>query len=76
MSTVERLLQEARALPLTDQIKLSELIAQEAREAELEARRALIEQTIGSMAGLLPSVDEYLAEKHMELEAEFKREKQ
>ncbi len=75
MSTIERLLQEARALPLTDQIKLSELIAQEARAAEIEARRAAVEDALGSMAGLLPSVDEFLAEKHAELERELKREK-
>lgn len=75
MSTIERLLQEARALPLTDQIKLSELIAQEARAAEIEARRAAVEDALGSMVGLLPSVDEFLAEKHAELERELKREK-
>jgi hypothetical protein len=36
------------------------------------ARRAAIHQARGSMKGLLPSVDEFLAEKHAELEQEDK----
>ena len=74
MSTAERLLQEAKMLPPVEQLWLSEMIAQEARASEIEARRAAVEQAFGSMAGILPSVDEFLAEKHAELEQELKRQ--
>jgi len=76
MSTVERLLQEARELPPAEQIRLSELLAQEVRKAEMETRREAIRQAKGSMVGLLPSTEEFLAEKHAEIEKELKREEQ
>lgn len=68
--TFERVLQEARMLPPPDQLRLSELLAQEARTTDAEARREAVRRAKGSMRGMLPTTEQFLAEKHAELERE------
>jgi hypothetical protein len=68
MSTVEKILQEARELSLAERKRLSELLADETRAAEHSLREETIRQAMGSMAGLLPSTKDFLADKHAELE--------
>ena len=65
--TFEQVLQVARMLPPPEQMRLSEMLAQETRVFDMEARREAIRQAKGSMAGLLPSTDQFLADKHTEL---------
>jgi hypothetical protein len=68
MSTVEKLLNEARKLPLGDRKRLSELLAEETRAAEQSEREKAIRSAKGSMAGLLPSTEDFLAEKYAEID--------
>jgi hypothetical protein len=70
MSTVEKILQEARELSLAERKRLSQLLAEETRAAEHSVREETVRQAMGSMAGLLPSTDAFLADKHAELEHE------
>ncbi len=72
MSTLESLIQAAQALPYTEQQKLIEALHLEAMPDDRAARFAAIRQARGSLKGILPSVDEFLAEKHFELEREGK----
>lgn len=72
MSTLESLIQAAQALPYAEQQKLIEALRDDAASDDQAARREAIRQARGSMKGILPSVDEFLAEKHMELEREDK----
>ncbi len=73
-SLVESLLAEALMLSALDQVRLCKLLIQAARAAEIEVRREAIRRAKGSMAGLLPSTAEFLAEKRAELEAEMSEE--
>ncbi|MGH9833049.1 MAG: hypothetical protein ACREBD_19905 [Blastocatellia bacterium] len=73
---VESILANVRMLPLRDQVRLCKLLVQEASAVEIEARHEAIRQAKGSMAGLLPSTMEFLAEKHAELEAEMSEARQ
>ncbi|MBI3425019.1 MAG: hypothetical protein HY011_18950 [Acidobacteria bacterium] len=68
--TFEQVLQTVQALPLADKIKLGEWLARETAQDGVETRRALVMQTMGSMAGLLPSTEKLLAERHAELATE------
>lgn len=72
MSSVERLLQEARALPAMEQMILASLLIQQAQHPIPvdEDRQAAFRRVRGSLAGLLPTTDEFIAEKRAELERE------
>ena len=72
MSTLEALIQAAQALSYTERQKLIEALRVDFVPDEQAARREAIKQARGSMKGILPSVDEFLAEKHAELERENK----
>ncbi len=72
MSTLEALIQAGQALPYAERQKLIEALRRETEPEPLDARREAVRQARGSMKGLLPSVDEFLAEKHAELEQEDK----
>ena len=72
MSTLEALIQAGQALPYAERQKLIEALRQETEPEPLDARREAVRQARGSMKGLLPSVDDFLAEKHAELEQEDK----
>jgi enhancing lycopene biosynthesis protein 2 len=67
MSTLERLICEARALPFEEQQKLIEALGAEDSPREQEVRVEAVRRARGSMRGVLPSVTEFLAEKHAEL---------
>lgn len=68
--TFEQVLQEARLLPPPEQLRLSEVLAQEARTTDTNERREAVRRAKGSMRGLLPTTEQFLAEKHAELERE------
>lgn len=68
--TFEQVLQAARMLPPPEQLRLSELLAQEARTTCTDARREAVRRAKGSMRGMLPTTEQFLAEKHAELERE------
>lgn len=68
MSTLESLRRAAQALPYTEQQKLIKALHIEAMPDDRAARLAAIRQARGSLKGILPLVDEFLAEKHFELE--------
>ena len=72
MSTLEALIQAGQALPSTERQKLIEALRLDSDPDPLAARREAVRQARGSMKGLLPSVDEFLAVKHAELEQEDK----
>ncbi len=72
MSTLESLIQSAQALPYTERQKLIEALHAKDVPNDRAARFAAIRQARGSLKGVLPSVDEFLAEKHFELERESK----
>ncbi|MFN7929329.1 MAG: hypothetical protein U0Y68_15560 [Blastocatellia bacterium] len=63
MSTLEALIQVGQALPYAERQKLIEALRRESEPEQLDARREIVRQVRGSMKGLLPSVDEFLAEK-------------
>lgn len=74
---------QAKALPLTEQLSLAAELIEAARDtlsmdapaADVRADRAtLIRESIGSMRGKLSTVDEFLREKHAELEREETRD--
>ena len=64
MSTLEALIQAGEALPYIERQKLIDALRRETEAEPLDARHAAIRQARGSMKGLLPSVDEFLAENH------------
>lgn len=63
MNTLEALIQAGQALPYAERQKLIEALRREIVPEPLEARRDAIRQARGRMKGVLPSVDEFLAEK-------------
>ena len=63
MSTLEALIQAGQALPFHERQKLIEALRLENSTDDQAARHEAIRQVRGSMKGLLPSVDEFLAEK-------------
>ncbi len=73
MSVVERLIQEAQALPVEEQQQLVAALSRSARSKEQAARDAAVERAMGSMAGRLPSTKQMMAWKREELELEEKR---
>lgn len=76
MTSVERLLLEARTLPTTDQMILASLLIQQAQQPVLvvdEERLAAFRRVRGSLAGLLPTTKEFMAEKRAELDREERR---
>ncbi len=75
-SLIESILANVRKLPLREQVRLCKLLVQEARTVEIEVRHEAVKKVRGSMAGLLPSTAEFLAEKHAELEAEMSEARQ
>ncbi|MFN7946021.1 MAG: hypothetical protein U0Z53_11765 [Blastocatellia bacterium] len=70
MSTLESLIQQAQSLPPLERQKLIEALQAESWPDERDARRTVVRQARGSMKGLLPSTEEFLAEKQAELERE------
>jgi len=62
MSTLEALIQAGQALPYAERQKLIEALRRETEPEPLDARRESVRQARGSMKGLLPSVDEFLAD--------------
>lgn len=72
MSTLEALIQAGQALPFNERQKLIETLRLEILSDDQAARHAPVRQARGSMKGILPSVDEFLMEKHVELEREGK----
>ena len=72
MSSVERLLQEAKTLPTNEQMILASLLIQQAQQPVLidEDRQAAFRRVRGSLAGVLPTIEEFMAEKRAELERE------
>ncbi|MBL8188054.1 MAG: hypothetical protein JNK38_08605 [Acidobacteria bacterium] len=75
MSSVERLLQEARTLPTNEQMILASLLIQQAQHPVSidEDRQAAFHRVRGSLAGLLPTTEEFMAEKRAELDQEEER---
>ena len=75
MTSVERLLQEARTLPTAEQMILASLLIQQAQQPVLvdEGRLAAFRRVRGSLAGLLPTTEEFMAEKRAELAREEQR---
>jgi hypothetical protein len=75
MSTIETLLQEARLLPQLEQLKLAALLIQQAQSVVpiVEQRRAAFRRVRGKFKHLLPTVDEFMAEKRAELELEERK---
>ncbi len=63
MSTLEALIQAGQALPYNERQKLIEALCLPSVLDEQDARREAIREARGSMKGILPSVDEFLAEK-------------
>lgn len=63
MSTLEALIQAGQALPFHERKKLIEALRLETVGDDQTARREAVRQARGSMKGLLPLVDEFLAEK-------------
>lgn len=78
MSAVERLLQEARALPSAEQIMLAALLIQQAQHSVPvdEDRRAAFRRVRGKYKHLPFGTAELQAEKHQELELEERRYKE
>lgn len=70
----EQVLSQAQALPAAERQRLIEALTSEPLTEEWETRKELIRQAKGSMAGLLPTTEEVLAEKQMEVEEELRRE--
>lgn len=66
MQAIEQVYQAAQILTLDDKLKLAEWLTDQAARDSVEARRDLIMRTMGSMAGLIPSSDQILAERHAE----------
>ncbi len=64
MSTLEALIQAGQALPYAERQKLIEALRQETEPEPMEAPREAVRRARGRMKGLLPSVDEFLTEKH------------
>jgi hypothetical protein len=72
MSAIERLLQEARALPAVEQMILAALLIQQAQHpvpVDVD-RQAAFRRVRGSLKGILPSSEEFMAEKRAELDRE------
>lgn len=67
MSRLEQLIQEAQALPYLEKQKLIAALQIDSLPDEQEARGEAIRKARGSMKGILPSTEEFLAEKHAEL---------
>jgi hypothetical protein len=72
----EQVLSQALALPAAERQRLIEILSSEPITDEWELRKEAVKQAKGSMAGLLPSTEEFLAEKHAEIEEELRREGQ
>lgn len=53
--------------------RVNESLAMKGDETEMEARRRAVRQARGSMAGLLPLTEVFLAEKHAELGLEERK---
>jgi hypothetical protein len=82
MTTAETIIQEASALPLTEQYRIglrlleraqalfAESASPSAMLTDAERRAALVRESRGSMRGKLSSVEDFLKEKHAELERE------
>jgi hypothetical protein len=70
MNTLERLIHEARALPFEERQKPVEALGAQDSSREQGAKVEAVRRARGSMSGVLPSVAEFLAEKHAELERE------
>ncbi len=70
MSNLEKLIQQAQTLPPLERQKLIEALQAESSPGEREKRLAAVRQARGSMKGLLPSTEEFLAEKQAELARE------
>ncbi|MGH9803275.1 MAG: hypothetical protein ACRD82_23165 [Blastocatellia bacterium] len=75
MSSVEKLLQEARMLPTAEQMILASLLIQQAQQPVRvdEDRQTAFRRVRGSLAGLLPTTEEFIAEKRAELAQEERR---
>ena len=75
MSTIETLLQEARLLPQFEQLILAALLIQQAQSVvpTIEQRRAAFRHVRGKFKHLLPTVNEFMAEKRAELELEERK---
>jgi hypothetical protein len=73
--TVETLLQEARALPQEEQLRLASLLIQQTQSVSpsVETRREVLRQVRGMFRGM-PGTGEFQAEKRRELEEELRRE--
>lgn len=73
MRAVERLIQEAQALPVEEQQQLVAALSRSAKSKEQAARDAAVERAMGSMAGRLPSTEQMMAWKREEVELEEQR---
>jgi hypothetical protein len=70
MSRLEQLIQEAQALPYLEKQKLIAALQVNSLPDEQTARLEAIRKARGSMKGILPSTEEFLAEKQAELARE------
>ena len=70
MSNLEKLIQEAQSLPYLEKQKLIEALQTETESNLPTAKINAIRNVRGSLKGLLPSTEEFLAEKHAELKRE------
>lgn len=70
MSNLEKLIQEAQSLPYLEKQKLIEALQVETESNHPTAKINAIRKVRGSLKGILPSTEEFLAEKHAELNRE------
>lgn len=72
MSNLEKLIQEAQSLPYLEKQKLIEALQTEQVSNSAAAKLEAIRKARGCLTGILPSTDEFLAEKYAELNQEEK----
>lgn len=75
MCSVEGLLQQARMLPAVEQMILASLLIQQSQQPVMvdDDRQAAFRRVRGSLAGLLPMTEEFMAEKCAEVIREEER---
>ena len=70
MSNLEKLIQEAQVLPYFERQKLIEALQIKSSFDISSPKVAAVRKARGSMKGILPTTEEFLAEKHAKLERE------
>lgn len=70
MSNLEKLIQEAQVLPYFEKQKLIKALQVKSSPDIPSPRVEAIRKARGSLKGILPTTEEFLVEKHAELERE------